>query len=328
MIDFMRNCLILVLFFSLCLFADKAPYRHYIEEQPTEAVQPPWFTGPLLAPSALTIPPGHWDLEPYFFAVANKGRYGPDWKARDIPTYWNNYFQPEFSVGINTWLDFQITPTLFYNYTRGTGKWVCGDTPINFDIQLFRYSALVTQWSTAIKLVLRETLPIGKYQNLNPKKRGTDIGGFGSWQTGLGLVWGNLFYLGGIHFLSWRTSLEYTLPAPTRVKNLNAYGGGQGTRGTVYPAQNLTLDTAIELSLTRNWVFAMDFVGSWSGKTRFKGTTVRPMKARSSVQFSLAPAIEYNWNANLGIIFGPWFTIAGKNAIQFIDGVFAVNIYY
>lgn len=328
MIDFMKNSFILLLLFSFCLFADKAPYHHYLQEHPHQKVQAPWFTGPLLASSALTIPPGHWDLEPYIFAVANKGRYDHDWKAREIPTRWNNYFQPELSVGINTWLDFEISPTLFYNYTAGAGKWVWGDMPINFDIQLFRHDALVTEWSTAVKLILKETIPFGKYQNLNPKKRGTDVGGAGSWQTTMGLVWGNLFYLGGIHFLSWRTSLAYTLPAPTRVKNLNFYGGGEGTRGTVYPAQNLTLDTAIELSITRNWVFAMDFVGSWSGKIRFKGKSTHRMKGPSSAQFSLAPAIEYNWNANLGIIFGPWFTIAGRNAIQFIDGVFAVNIYY
>ncbi len=51
------------------------------------------------------------------------------------------------------------------------------------------------------------------------------------------------------------------------------------------------------------------------------------MRSPTSAQFSIAPAIEYNWNANIGIIFGSWFTLAGKNSTQFTSGVFAFNYY-
>ena len=154
------------------------------------------------------------------------------------------------------------------------------------------------------------------------------MGGQGSWQTAFALVWGNLFHLMRNHFISWRTSFQYTLPAPVHVKNLNAYGGAKGTKGTVYPAQNFSIDTAVEISFTRNWAFAMDFVGSWSGKTRFKGKATAPNTSPASAQFSLGPAIEYNWSADIGIIFGPWFTIAGRNTPQFTSAVFAFNYYH
>lgn len=311
---------------SYALEAVQIPLHHYVPPHPT--VTAPWFTGPLLAPSAVTIPPGHINIEPYVYAVANIGRYNDDWKALRTETFWNNYFQPSIQFGLNNWLDFQFNPTLFYNYTMGAAKWDLGDMPVGFDIQLYHPKRTLTQWNVAIKLALKEVIPMGKYRNLKANKLGTDVGGGGSWQTGIGLIWGNIFYLGKNHFITWRNSFQYTLPAPVHVKNLNAYGGGAGTNGTVYPAQNFQIDTAVEISITQQWVFAMDLVGSWSGKTRFKGKTQVPNTAPPSAQFSLAPAIEYNWNENIGIILGPWFTVAGKNAIEFASGIFAFNYYH
>lgn len=317
---------LILLIFSL--HAIHVPTYHRLKKNPLYPnIETPWFTGPLLAPSGMVVQGGDYNFEPYIYAVANTGKYGPDWKTTKTETFWNNYFQPSLQFGLTSWLDFQFNPTLFYNYTKGAAKWVFGDMPVGFDVQLYKHGEHITDWIMGLKLVLKETIPFGKYQKLNAKKLGTDVGGGGSWQTGLGLVWGNVFYLGGNHFLTWRTLFQYTLPAPTRVKGLNAYGGGPGTNGTSYPAQSFQIDTAVEITLSRNWVFAMDMVGTWTGKTRFKGKTTVANTAPPSAQFALAPAIEYNWNSSLGIIFGPWFTIAGRNSIQFASGVFALNYY-
>jgi hypothetical protein len=261
--------------------------------------------------------------------VANTARYNDNWKAVSLEeTFLTNFMQASFQVGIVKGIDLQINPTVFYNHREGAGKWLYGDMLIGFDFQLYRSKGEVTDWLTSLKLALKETLPIGKYQNLDPRKRGTDIGGGGSWQTGIGLVWGNLVYLGKKHFWSTRFNIQYTLPSAVHVKNLNSYGGGEGTEGTVYPAQNFQFDVGTELTLTQNWALALDIVGSWSGKTRFKGKTSHPNKAPSSAQFSLAPAIEYNWSDDLGLIFGPWFTIAGRNSLKFATAVFAFNYYH
>lgn len=319
-----RFSLSLVLF-AVSMNAIQIPVHHFATKTP--GVKAPWFTGPLLAPSGLTIPAGHYNIEPYVYATANTGQYTSNWKRVKTDTFWANIFQPSFQFGLNKWLDFQFNPTLSYNYKEGAAKWVIGDMPIGFDIQLFKRTASLTSWNTALKLALKETLPIGKYRNLNPKKLLTDVGGQGTWQTSVGLVWGNLFYLGGDTFLTWRTAWQYSLPAPVHVKNLNVYGGGPGTKGTVYPAQGFLFDTAIEINMNQNWAFAMDIVGNWLGKTRFKGDTSVKMTSPPSVQFSLAPALEYNWSANLGMIFGCWFTVAGRNSTQFTSGVLAINYY-
>lgn len=314
---------IFVLLSALPLFAVQIP-----EEPSHPTIKTPWFTGPLLAPSPVTVPPGHINYEPYLYAIANIGRYRSNWHAQSHQTLWNFYTQQLLQVGINSWADFQITPTCYYNYTQGAGSWEIGDLPIGFDFQLYSNNPSLEKWRIVLGFTVKETIPIGKYKNLNPKKRGTDIGGEGSWQTTFIFNWGNLFYIGSDHFITWRNSLQYTIPSSVRVKNLNVYGGGPGTNGTATPGQSITFDTAVEITLTRNWVFAMDVLSTWTDKTGFKGQRTVPQTLKESWQFSLAPAIEYNWNPAIGIIIGSWFTVAGKNSTQFAGGVAAFNYYH
>lgn len=306
--------------FQIALFADKVVIE--------ESVKAPWFTGPLLAPSAFTIPPQHYNLEPYVFAVANTGVYGADWKTVNNPTFWNNYLLFLTQIGLTSFADCQISPTINYNFTRNVQDVAFGDLPIILNLQIYKHVGAVKDWSWALKFFIHELFPTGKYQNLALNKWGTDVGGSGLWKTTIGFILGNIFYLGDGHFLSWRTVLGTTFPASTTVKNLNAFGGGPGTKGTVSVSQSFQFDTSVEINLNRNWVFALDIAGIVSGSTRFEGVTSVSNAAPSSVQLSLAPALEYNWNQNLGMIFGSWFTVAGRNSTQFVSGVVALNYYH
>lgn len=324
-----RICFLAALFSILGLEAFKTSLEEKFDEPPKQGeVQAPWLTGPLIAQSGFTIAPGHYNIETYLSTTPEPARYNAHWKAISQNTFWENVSLTQLEVGISKQLDFQINPTFHYNYCNGAAKWGWGDMLVGLDIQLYSHTPRVTAWNTGLKFTLYETIPLGKYENLDPKKLGTDVGGGGSWQTGFALIWGNLFYLGRSHFLTARFEFLYTLPAPVHVKNLNTYGGGAGTRGTVYPAQNFFGDIGLELTLTRNWALALDIIGSWDTKTRFSGQTPLPNTAPPATQFSLAPAIEYNWSASLGMIAGPWFTVAGRNAVQFISCNFALNYYH
>src|SRR5579872_3298514 len=80
------------------------PFHHYTKPQQAvpgvPTVPGPWFTGPLLAPSALTIPPGHYNIEPYIYINANTGHYDHNWKRVKVETFWVNEFQPSLQFGI------------------------------------------------------------------------------------------------------------------------------------------------------------------------------------------------------------------------------------
>ncbi len=316
----------LFLLVPACLLADKVDIPHEV----------PWFTGPLLATTAYITPLGHYDIEPYFFAIAYTGFYDQHGHAISSPTVWNNYFQPEIEVGIATNMDLEFLPTVYYNLSQGAANWALGDFPIIWDIGLYDQEFLQGDWATAIKLSLAETIPCGKYRNLKPPKNGTQIGGAGSWVTSATLTWGNLLRTNGSHYLNMRLNLGYAVPAPVHVKGFNFYGGGYGTNGTVYPGQIFDLDLGLEYSLTQNWVFALDVAANCTTRFRFKGSlgTITPggppaqIKNVATAQCSLAPAIEYNWSADIGLIAGSWFTIAGHNSLKFASFAIAFNYYH
>ena len=48
----------------------------------------------------------------------------------------------------------------------------------------------------------------------------------------------------------------------------------------------------------------------------------------SEKQATYAPAIEYNYNENFGIIAGYWFSTKGKNSPDFKSYVLALNFYF
>lgn len=197
---------------------------------------------------------------------------------------------------------------------------------VEFDFQLMLDP--IQGWQPAAKLTVFANVPMGKYKRLNPHKHGTDATGTGSWLPGVELVFSKLFHLGkGIHFFSPRLAISYTIGTVAYVKDLNRYGGALGTHGKVYPGNQLFIDAAFEVNFTQKWAFALDAVYTHFDKTRFSGKTTTPVGIPSGEQFSLAPAIEYNWSENIGAIGGVWFTLGGRNTARFASGVIAINFY-
>lgn len=316
------------------------------EETPQEVEVEPWFTGTLLCPSGNVVPVGYVNIEPYVFATDTFAKYNRNWKSKSIPCFWSVNPLIFTQIGLTEKLDFLFQPQFFWNETQGRSSTRFGDLPVGLDIQLV--AATKTGWWPAVKLALRENLPTGKYQKLNPDKLGTDASGTGSFVTTAGLVFARLFHVRKAQYLSTRFFVSYSLPARVHVKGFNTYGGGSGTRGYVYPGDSLTAIVGLEYSLTRNWVLALDMMNVYTNKNRFKGRKGRAAGASenpfegfettdgsgeanvggpSSDQISLAPAIEYNFSEAVGIIGGCWFTVAGRNTGHFVSGVLAVNWY-
>jgi len=324
----MRPILLLFLLPGLLFSKQKVLYK---EIHP--GVEPPWLTGPLIAPSAHVVPLHHINIEPYFYVNAITGFYSREWEVVDIPIFWNNFFQIPIQIGLTSWMDIEITPTVNWNYTQHVAHWALGDLPIGLDIQL--YDSPPGGWIPHVKLTLQEIIPIGKYQKLNPADQGTTVGGAGSWNTGITIVLGKIHHVYKLHYFNWRLQLQYNLPAPVHLKGFNFYGGGYGTDARFFPRQSFQADLGIEYTLTQTWALALDVIGIWGGRTHFSGfagTNADGTPARlgrgSQVQYSLAPGIEYNWNADLGVIGGVWFTVAGRNSPVFSNGIFAINYYY
>lgn len=119
------------------------------------------------------------------------------------------------------------------------------------------------------------------------------------------------------------------------VRGGNAYGGGFGTDGRVHPGATVNVVVAAEYTLTRHWVLAFDVGYFHVGATRFSGTTGVDATGAQAVTgkgagdlLSLAPAVEYNFTEQLGVIVGPWFSVAARHMSHFVGMVAAANFLF
>lgn len=313
--------IIFVLWALPLLAGEEETHNISFENLPT-----PWFTGPLIAPSGYTVPPGHFSLQPFFNSFVNVGTYNSHWKARSTPNFYNANLRVRVKAGVLKWLDVQLTPQVTYQETQGKHSVGFGDLFFTLNFQLLTYE-LKDPWP-ALKLILSTSIPSGKYQKLKPSLKATDAMGTGCWYPEAAIVLSKLWYLSGIHYFEARLYTGYRIATPTSVKGLSFYGGDRSTRGTSYPGNIFYVDGAFQYNFTQSFVLACDVYYLHRDRSRFSGHTKEAATRPSEEQFSLAPALEYNWNEDIGIIGGVWFSVAGRNTPQFINGILSLNAYF
>lgn len=310
--------------------------------QEPEQIQGPWFTGPLLTPSGYTIPQGHVNLEPYLYVNNTIGKYDGNWSTKSASTFTSTIVQLPFFVGLTSFMDLQMFPQVQYNHVKDQNHVGFSDLPIALNFQVWKEHP--GSYAPAVRVGIAETFPTGKYQKLNSTKLGTDIMGEGVYATAFSTVFSKTFGLGGSHYLRTRVAFNYSISSSVHVKGYNTYGGDETTKGKVIPGNQFSAMVGLEYTPTLHWAFALDIRAVTANKDRFSGisssqfesgegntspqTNVVSIGDRSLEQFSLAPAVEYNFSENIGMIVGAWFTVAGRNTAQFVNGVAAVNLYF
>jgi len=319
------------LFFSLTIatafLLGKEDEPVLFEEHP-EPKYIPWLTGPLLVPTGYVTPRGHFNLEPFLFVTSFFGDYDGHWHpvSRKDPLLSVNP-QLFVQVGLTEWMDLESTPQMFYNHIDGASSTHFGDFPLGVDFQLVQEND--DKGIPSVKFQLEESFPTGKYQHLNPRKKGTDGVGAGAFITSPTLVITRILHIKKHHFLVVHLSGTYNIPSPTHVKGLTVYGGGKGTHGKVYLGQSINAFFSLEYTFNQRWVFSIDSEYTHANKTRFSGhSNGNPVGLPSSEQCVLAPALEYNMSPTMGLIAGSWFTVAGRNTPQLAGGVIAFNYFH
>lgn len=314
-----RIVFVVALVFSCSVFADP------------QVPASPWFTGPLLAPSGTTFPKGHIGFQPYVFYTDDYGVYNNRWKRENLPdTHTVNPMTAIF-IGLTDKMDLEIVLNYFSNSRNGVSNHGFGDSSVEWGYQILK--GVLHTATPDLKFTITEEFPMGKYENLNPANNGTDATGSGSFETTFGLTFQKLWAFVGGHFLRARWNFSYTIPANVTLNGFSTYGGAANTSGRIKLGNHFGTDLAFEYTLTRNWVPAIDFAYTVSAKNSFSGnpgTTAlglsAPISTVSSESFSIAPAIEYNINGNMGVIAGVWFGVTGRNTPEFISYVVSFDI--
>jgi hypothetical protein len=292
----------------------------------------PWFTGPLIAGSGKTCPKNHYVIQPALLIFSSSKFYNQHGNTSSIPC--NQTIQPTllYLFGITPWMDCQVAGSLITNFCRQQKDTRMSDTSLNFGFQLLQDQK--SSWRPDLRVVLKQDFPTGHYQHLQLAKQGTDISGSGLYRIGLGANFQKLFYLEKT-LLRSRFNITYKTSPTTSLEGLNVFGGGAGTSGHLDPLHYFSFDLAFEYLLSQNITFAIDLYYEGQSKGNFKGNAGKDMlgnqasvSSPSMRRFSLAPALEYNFSDAVGIIAGSWFTVYGKNTMQFASYVISLNYYH
>jgi hypothetical protein len=294
--------------------------------QPSSVVRQPlddaWWTGPMLAPSAATLPRGHFLIEPYLYDViaVHSNGFGS-------LTYVNYGLLDRVTVG--------LIPTAGFNkLSRGpSGSGVgLGDLTPQTQYRLTKFHE--GSWIPTTSVAVQETLPTGKYDRLGD--RPSDGLGSGAYTTTLALYSQTYFWLPNDRILRMRFNVAQGLSNNVNVEDVSVYGTEAGFRGHAKPGSSFFVDASWEYSLTRRWVLALDATYRHNGNTRATGyNTLDANRVRnpsglqldsgSSEAFGFAPAIEYSWKPNLGVLVGARMIPAAHNTHASITPAIAIN---
>jgi hypothetical protein len=188
-------------------------------------------------------------------------------------------------------------------------------------------------WVPTVSLVVGQSLPVGRFDKLDD--RPNDGFGSGAFATTLGGYSQTYFWTPNGRILRTRLDLSYTLPGRAHPEGVSVYGTPQGFRGYADPGRVFSADLAFEYSLTRKWVLALDLGYEHDTTTKVAGRYTLPTggapldfraSSGSSEAFILAPAVEYNFNSQVGVIMGARVVAAGRNTTATITPAVAVNV--
>ena len=297
-----------------------------------------WWTGPILAASASTLPQGHFLVEPYVYDVIAYDRFDADGRRRSTSRTDSFGSLTYVLYGLTDELTIGAIPTFGFNETSqgqdssGIG-W--GDLTVQAQYRLTKFRE--GGWLPTTSLVLQETLPTGKHDRLGT--RTSDGFGGGAYTTTVAAYSQYYFWLPNGRILRTRLNVSKSFSDDARIEEVSVYGTQPGFRGRASPGDSLAVNSSWEYSLTQNWVWALDVFYQHGNKTRVSGYDSQSVDGDlqrvaveqdfdSSRRFGVAPAIEYNWSGTVGVIVGARWIAAGRNADATITPVAAINLVY
>ena len=305
------------LFFFLCsvaVHAEMPVFGSTEAERLAAAMKSVRWTGPMLASNAETLPQGHFYTEPYFYDVI---------VGRDHHPGSSGFYQ----YGLLNSLTVGVQPSFATDTNRLGRGMTIGDFKLLSQLRLTHFTP--EHPIPTIAIVLNEVLPTGKDDRLGPNQEGH---GSGSFATEIGINVQQYFLLKNGHLLRARLNLLKSFPHGAHVSDRSVYGTDVRFSGHAKPGSKTTLIGAVEYSLTREWVLALDVIHESTSRTKLDGRyPTGPLVAQtfpSSRATGFAPAVEYNWSDRAGILFGVWISPRGHNTHSSVTPAIAIQRFW
>jgi hypothetical protein len=203
-----------------------------------------WWTGPMLAPSAATLPRGHFLIEPYLYDV--------------IATHSNGFGSLMYlNYGLVDRVTVGLIPTAGFNkLSNGPSSSGIGLDDLTLQAQYRLTKFHVRSWIPTTSIAVQETLPTGKYNRLG--NRPSDGLGSGAYTTTLALYSQTYFWLPNGRILRTRFNVSQGFSNNVNIEDVSVYGTEVSFRGRAKPGSSFFVNASWEYSLTRRWVLPLD----------------------------------------------------------------------
>ncbi len=290
-----------------------------------QALDDAWWTGPIMTNGAGTLPRGHFLIEPYVYdvSVARVNLLG----SRAYVLY-----------GLANRLTVGVVPVVGFNKVRGglsSSGIGLGDASVVGQYRLTLFHA--GSWIPTASVELQETLPTGAYERLGD--RPSNGLGSGAYTTTVSVNSQTFFWLPNGRLLRMRLNVFQAWSRAVKLEDVSVYGTAAGFRGYARPGSSFFVYGSGEYSVTRRWVLALDATYTHDRDTRVTGydivdaTSVRTppgiqLDLGASDAFAFAPAVEYSWTPDVGVIVGARLVPASRNTTASVTPVAAINIVY
>jgi hypothetical protein len=278
-----------------------------------------WWTGPMLAPNATTLPHGHLLVEPYLYDVISAHSNG-----LGSLTYVNYGLFDRVTVGMIPTAGFNVA-----NSGPSSSGVELGDLTLQGQYRLATFQE--GRWIPTTSAVVQETFPTGKYDRLGDRPDG--LGG-GAYTTTLALYTQTYFWLPNRRILRMRFDASQAFSSHVNVEDVSVYGTTEGFRGHAKPGSSFLADSSWEYSVTRRWVLALDITYRHNWNTNVSGNNINSgsgqnpsvlLNSASAEVFAFAPAIEYSWKPTLGVLLGTRIIPASHNTNATVTPAVAIN---
>jgi hypothetical protein len=286
-----------------------------------------WYTGSLLSPSGALPRAGILAFEPYLILTDQTGAFDPTGHSHVV----NNAARALssstlFKYGLTDHLSIQVLPTIAYGWNRSSSSsgLKLGDLPA--ELQYRFLDADNSRLRPALTVFFGLDLPLGDYDRLH---RSLDGVGTGAWALRFGLLSQSAYLVGGKP-LRLRVYANARLPlAAVEVRDASVYDTNTGFQGLASPGIAASFGFSVEYGLTQRWVFAFDAVRDTQDGTRLHGHYPQAadfgQSIGSSGDWTVAPAVEYNFSPRFGFIGGAALTTAGHSNRNLVEPQIALN---
>lgn len=301
-----------------------------------ESLDEAWFTGPMLAPNAATLPQGHVLLEPYLYDLISNGHFDSSGGRHSGPYEHDVGSQGYLLYGLTDRITAGMIPRFSYDEPAGAANSSgidVGDITLQAGYGLTRYAPGETMMP-ATAIVVQLTVPTGRYDQL---RRASDGVGAGAWTGALAFYSQDYFWMPNGRILRLRLDLTYAVSTSVGLRDESVYGTPLGFRGRAWPGDGFTTDAAAEYSLTSRWVLAFDVVYQNNANTRVTGLVTAPeggapegfaTDSGAAYSIAFAPAIEYNWSSRIGTLLGVRIIELGRNTSASLTPAIALNMVF